>query len=77
MGLDLVLRGGRVIDPAQGVDAVMDVGFEAGRVAKIGGELSGEVGAYALQKGFVYARRDETGEDRVIAAGSVFQTEIK
>ena len=43
MGLDLVLRGGRVIDPAQGVDAVMDVGFEGGRVAKIGGELSGEV----------------------------------
>jgi dihydroorotase len=43
MGLDLVLRGGRVIDPAQGIDAVMDVGFEGGRVAKIGGVLSGAV----------------------------------
>jgi dihydroorotase len=41
MGLDLVLRGGRVIDPAQGIDAVMDVGFEGGRVAEIGRALSG------------------------------------
>jgi dihydroorotase len=41
MGLDLVLRGGRVIDPSQGIDAVMDVGFEGGRVAKIGRALSG------------------------------------
>jgi dihydroorotase len=43
MGLDLVLRGGRVIDPAQDIDAVMDVGFEGGRVANIGGVLSGAV----------------------------------
>jgi dihydroorotase len=41
MGLDLVLRGGRVIDPSQGLDAVMDVGFDGGRVAKIGRELTG------------------------------------
>jgi dihydroorotase len=41
MGLDLVLRGGRVIDPEQGVDAVMDVGFAGGRLAELGGELSG------------------------------------
>jgi dihydroorotase len=41
MGLDLVLRGGRVIDPAQGTDAVMDVGFAGGRVAEVGAGLSG------------------------------------
>ena len=41
MGLDLVLRGGRVIDPSQRIDAVMDVGFEGGRVANIGERLSG------------------------------------
>jgi len=41
MGLDLVLRGGRVIDPSQGIDAVMDVGFENGRVAELGGGLAG------------------------------------
>ena len=34
--LDLVLRGGRVIDPSQGIDSVTDVGFQDGRVAEIG-----------------------------------------
>src|SRR6201995_1991491 len=38
---DLVLRGGRVIDPAQGLDSVTDVGFQNGRVAGIGADLSG------------------------------------
>ena len=41
MTLDLVLRGGRVIDPSQGIDSIMDVGFQAGRVAEIGQHLSG------------------------------------
>ena len=27
MSFDLILRGGRVIDPSQGLDAVSDVGF--------------------------------------------------
>jgi dihydroorotase len=36
---DLILRGGRVIDPAQGLDGVMDVGIRAGRVAAIGPRL--------------------------------------
>lgn len=37
--LDLVLAGGRVIDPAQGIDAVMDVGFAGGKVAALGSDL--------------------------------------
>ena len=41
MQLDLVLRGGRVIDPSQGIDSVTDVGFQDGRVAAIGSGLSG------------------------------------
>jgi dihydroorotase len=36
---DLVLRGGRVVDPAQGIDAVLDVAFADGRVAAIGSGL--------------------------------------
>ena len=36
---DLVLKGGRVIDPARGVDAVLDVGFADGRVAAVGADL--------------------------------------
>ena len=38
---DLVLRGGRVIDPSQGLDAVMDVAFQNGRVLALGSGLEG------------------------------------
>ena len=41
---DLILRGGRVIDPSQGVDEVMDVGFAGGKVAKIGINLPAQSG---------------------------------
>ena len=33
---DLVLKGGHVVDPEQGIDTTMDVAFLAGRVAAIG-----------------------------------------
>ena len=36
MAYDLILRGGRVIDPAQGIDAVQDLAFQDGKVAAIG-----------------------------------------
>ena len=39
--LDLVLRGGRVIDPAQGIDGNLDVGFQDGKVAAVGRDLQG------------------------------------
>lgn len=35
MTYDLILKGGHVIDPAQGMDAVADVAFKGGRVAAI------------------------------------------
>ena len=38
-GFDLVLRGGRVIDPAQGIDAVCDVAVAKGRIAALGPDL--------------------------------------
>ena len=38
---DLVLRGGRVIDPAQGVDGLLDVAVRDGRVAAVGEALPG------------------------------------
>jgi cytosine/adenosine deaminase-related metal-dependent hydrolase len=37
---DLVLRGGRVIDPESGLDATMDVAVSHGRIAHIGNGLS-------------------------------------
>ena len=39
MVYDLILRGGRVIDPSQKLDAVTDVAFTAGKVARVGPKL--------------------------------------
>jgi len=39
---DLILRGGRVIDPSQGLDDVMDVSFANGKVAAVGKDLKAE-----------------------------------
>jgi dihydroorotase len=36
MTYDLILRGGRVIDPSQKLDAVTDVAFAGGKVARVG-----------------------------------------
>ena len=36
---NLILRGGRVIDPSQKIDAVMDVAFTDGKVAAVGAHL--------------------------------------
>src|SRR5215510_843403 len=45
MTYDLVLRGGRVIDPSQKLDAVTDVAFSQGKVARIGAGLQAPAGA--------------------------------
>ena len=42
MTYDLILRGGRVIDPSQRLDAVTDVAFSGGKVAKVGPKLQGD-----------------------------------
>ena len=44
MPFDLILRGGRVIDPSQKVDAVTDVAFAAGKVAMVGSALKADGG---------------------------------
>jgi len=36
---DLILKNGRVIDPSQGIDRVMDVAFAGGRVAALGRKI--------------------------------------
>jgi dihydroorotase len=37
---DLVIRGGRVVDPSQGLDAVTDVAIDGGRIAALGSGLT-------------------------------------
>jgi len=44
MPFDLILRGGRVIDPSQKLDATTDVAFAGGKVAAIGQGLKADPG---------------------------------
>ena len=39
-GADLLVRGGRLIDPSAALDAVLDLRIRAGRVAELGAELA-------------------------------------
>lgn len=57
-GYDLVLRGGRVIDPESGLDAVVDVALSQGRIADMGEGLRPapaelDVTGYVVTAGFV------------------------
>ncbi|WP_027132874.1 amidohydrolase/deacetylase family metallohydrolase [Geminicoccus roseus] len=42
MNYDLVLTGGQVVDPGQGIDRVTDVAFAGGKVAAVGDGLNGQ-----------------------------------
>ena len=47
-GYDVLIRGGRVIDPAQGLDAVVDVGILNGRIAGVAAEIPAGQGNVVL-----------------------------
>ena len=59
MTFDLVLRGGRVIDPSQNIDRILDVGFAGGRVAALGERLDAggaevrDVSGYIVTPGLI------------------------
>ena len=44
MEYDLILREGRVIDPSQKLDEVIDIGFSAGKVSRLGPGLKADAG---------------------------------
>ena len=55
---DLVLRGGRVIDPESGLDGVRDVAIAAGRIAAVGtglppGPADVDVSGQVVTAGFI------------------------
>src|SRR4249919_3729731 len=52
MAFDLVLKGGRVIDPSQNIDRVTDVAFSGGKVAKVGDNL-GDAAETRDVKGYI------------------------
>ncbi len=51
--MDLILRGGRVIDPGQGLDGVRDVGFANGKVAAIATRLDSATAAVRDVSGLI------------------------
>src|ERR1700738_2277820 len=58
MPFDLILKGGRVIDPSQNIDRVTDVAFSGGKVAKVGNDLTGatemrDVSGYIVSPGLI------------------------
>ena len=40
---DIVLKGGRVIDPAQSIDGIRDVGIKDGKIALVKADLKGSM----------------------------------
>ncbi len=60
MAYDLILRGGRVVDPSQALDAVQDVAFSGKVVAAVGRSLAAEPGT---------AVRDVSG--RIVVPGLI------
>src|SRR6201996_2648559 len=50
---DTVVRGGRVVDPANGLDAVRDIGIKKGRIAAVAPSLDAGKGKIVDAKGLV------------------------
>src|SRR5512142_868450 len=42
MAMNLLIKGGRVIDPSQGIDEILDILVEEGRIRALGKELPGD-----------------------------------
>lgn len=74
---DLVLQGGRVIDPETGVDAVQDVAVTDGRLAAVGEQLRGrtelDVGGHVVSPGFIdlHSHGQDVPEQRLQALDGV------
>jgi dihydroorotase len=75
---DLVIEGGRVIDPASGLDAVRNVGVKDGRIAavtekKIEGRQTVDAGGLVVSPGFIdlHAHGQDPASNRLQAADGV------
>ncbi|HEX9022542.1 MAG TPA: dihydroorotase [Geobacteraceae bacterium] len=49
MGNNLLIKGGRVIDPSRGIDEILDVLVEDGRITELGKGLKGESGCETVE----------------------------
>ena len=41
MSYDVILRGGHVVDPANGLDEITDIAFKDGKIAALGADITG------------------------------------
>ena len=69
---DLVLRGGRVIDPESGLDAARDVAVAEGRIAAVGvrlapGRVEVDVARQVVTAGFVDLHSHVIRDGRIVA----------
>ena len=53
---DLVIKGGRVIDPSVGLDAVRDVAIVAGKIAAVEADIRGDAADTIDARGKIVAR---------------------
>ena len=79
-GADVVVRGARVIDPAEGIDAILDVRIDAGTIAAVGESVdanghrvvdgTGLVLAPAFVDPHVHLRTPGREDEETIASGT-------
>lgn len=53
---DLIIKGGRVIDPSAGLDAVRDVAIAGGKIVAVDANMAGDAAATIDARGKVVAR---------------------
>src|ERR1700686_255785 len=52
---DLIIKGGRVIDPSVGLDAVRDVAIAAGKIAAVEAQIAGDASETINARGKIVA----------------------
>jgi dihydroorotase len=69
--LDLVIRGGRVLDPGSGLDERLDVGVRYGRIAALAPDLSARIAARRMQMPLDLGTLVIDATDRIVAPGFI------
>jgi dihydroorotase len=69
--LDLVVRGGRVFDPAAGLDGIFDVGVRYGRIVAIEPDLSDRIAERRMQMPLDLGTAVIDATNRIVAPGFI------
>ena len=69
--LDLVIRGGRVLDPGSGLDARLDVGVRYGRIVALEPDLSDRIAERRMQMPLDLGTLVIDASDRIVSPGFI------